>query len=77
VGGPAGAPEFARGGIFEPMPDDPNPRNPSPPPSKPAAPSPAKSEDLCEVCGSDQVSWRNCKLLCANCKSIVKSCADL
>jgi hypothetical protein len=56
------------------MPDDPNPPNPSPPASDPAATSPA---DRCEVCGSDQVFWRNCKLLCANCKSIVKSCADL
>jgi len=57
------------------MPDDPNPRNPSPSASRLVAPPPA--EDRCEVCGSDQVSWRNCKLLCANCKSIVKSCADL
>jgi hypothetical protein len=33
--------------------------------------------DRCDICGSDRVSWRNCKLICTNCRSIVKSCADL
>ena len=34
-------------------------------------------EDACDVCGSTDVWWRNCKLLCRRCGSIVKSCADL
>jgi len=33
--------------------------------------------ETCDVCGSLRVSWRNCKLICADCRSIVKSCADL
>jgi len=33
--------------------------------------------DRCEVCDSDRLYWRNCKLVCGNCRSIVKSCADL
>jgi hypothetical protein len=58
------------------MPNDPDPS------TNPATPeTPASSEpddvDRCDVCGSDRLSWRNCKLLCANCRSIVKSCADL
>jgi hypothetical protein len=55
------------------------PDNPVTP--KPASPrDPGAGEpgnDLCEVCGSNRLSWRNCKLICANCRSIVKSCADL
>ena len=34
-------------------------------------------EDACDICGSTDVWWRNCKLLCKRCGSIVKSCADL
>jgi hypothetical protein len=33
--------------------------------------------EVCDVCGSTDLWWRNCKLLCRRCKSIVKSCADL
>ena len=33
--------------------------------------------ETCDVCGSTDVWWRNCKLLCRRCGSIVKSCADL
>jgi hypothetical protein len=33
--------------------------------------------DVCDVCGSTDVWWRNYKLLCRNCGAIVKSCADL
>jgi len=39
-------------------------------------PQPAE-EETCDVCGSTDVWWRNCKLLCRNCGAIVKSCADL
>lgn len=34
-------------------------------------------EEVCDACGSTDVWWRNCKLLCRNCGAIVKSCADL
>jgi hypothetical protein len=33
--------------------------------------------EVCDVCGSTDLWWRNCKLLCRRCQSIVKSCADL
>ena len=31
----------------------------------------------CDHCGSDNVQWVKCKLICRNCRQIVKSCADL
>jgi uncharacterized membrane protein len=34
-------------------------------------------EDSCDLCGSADLWWRNCKLLCRSCQAIVKSCADL
>jgi len=33
--------------------------------------------EQCDWCGSTDLWWRNCKLLCRRCQSIVKSCADL
>ena len=50
------------------------PAGEEPPPEAAAPPS---EPDRCEVCGSERLSWRSCKLICANCRSIVKSCADL
>jgi hypothetical protein len=35
------------------------------------------TEDVCDLCGSADLWWRNCKLLCKRCRAIVKSCADL
>ncbi len=35
------------------------------------------ANEICDICGSDQVSWRKCKLICLNCGTILKSCADL
>jgi hypothetical protein len=47
-------------------------------PDAPRTPEPPrKVEEECDVCGSTDVWWRNCKLLCRNCGAIVKSCADL
>jgi len=43
--------------------------------SKVSPPQPAV--ELCDVCGSDQVVWRSCKLICSTCRTILKSCADL
>jgi hypothetical protein len=39
-------------------------------PQEPAAES-------CEICGSTRLEWLRCKLICANCRTILKSCADL
>ena len=33
--------------------------------------------EMCDMCGSTDTWWRNCKLLCRACGGIVKSCADL
>jgi hypothetical protein len=35
------------------------------------------TEDVCDLCGSADLWWRTCKLLCKRCRAIVKSCADL
>jgi hypothetical protein len=31
----------------------------------------------CDYCGSAKLEWRKCKLICADCRQINKSCADL
>jgi hypothetical protein len=33
--------------------------------------------ETCDYCGAEALSWRKCKLICANCSQINKSCADL
>jgi hypothetical protein len=33
--------------------------------------------EVCDHCGSPQLQWRKCKLICTNCHQINKSCADL
>lgn len=35
------------------------------------------SAEGCDFCGSARVEWRKCKLVCADCRNINKSCADL
>ena len=46
--------------------------------STPAPITPAdEPAEQCDWCGSTDLWWRNCKLLCRNCSAIVKSCADL
>jgi hypothetical protein len=34
-------------------------------------------DESCDVCGSARTEWRKCKLVCLDCRQIVKSCADL
>jgi hypothetical protein len=58
--------------IFPPMPDAVPPRDPAPDPS----PAPAPRE-TCDVCGCDELYELRCKVVCRNCRSIVRSCADL
>jgi hypothetical protein len=51
---------------------------PTPDESPPSADVPPEtSEESCDLCGSTDLWWRNCKLLCRSCQGIVKSCADL
>ena len=33
--------------------------------------------ESCDYCGSAQLEWRKCKLICTDCRQINKSCADL
>jgi hypothetical protein len=36
-----------------------------------------ESCESCDYCGSARLEWRKCKLVCADCRQINKSCADL
>jgi hypothetical protein len=56
-----------------PLPDVVPPRRGSDAP----APQPSPAVESCDWCGSTDLWWRNCKLLCRSCNAIVKSCADL
>lgn len=53
------------------------------PAPEPAAPPVALPEaaapdgEACELCGSPRTEWRKCKLVCLNCRQILRSCADL
>ena len=40
-------------------------------------PDGALAVECCDYCGSARLEWRKCKLICADCKQINKSCADL
>lgn len=46
-------------------------------PAMPVPPSPEGLDESCDVCGSGRTEWRKCKLVCLDCRQIVKSCADL
>jgi hypothetical protein len=39
--------------------------------------APSPDAETCDWCGSTDVWWHHCKLLCRGCNAIVKSCADL
>src|SRR6476469_1665776 len=54
----------------------PPPRTDRPTSSQDDQPSKPQPES-CDVCGSQRLIWRNCKLICTNCRTILKSCADL
>ena len=41
------------------------------------APACNLSRESCDYCGSLRLEWRKCKLVCADCRQINKSCADL
>lgn len=48
-------------------------------PARLSDPEPRTDTDAerCEVCGVPALVWRKCKLICENCGSVNKSCADL
>lgn len=52
-------------------------REPEPGPPPAPAPAPEGLDESCDVCGSARTEWRKCKLVCLDCRQIVKSCADL
>jgi len=33
--------------------------------------------ETCDYCGSTDLHWVKCKLICRNCRQINKSCSDL
>lgn len=33
--------------------------------------------EVCDICGSTEVQTIKCKVICQNCGTILKSCADL
>jgi hypothetical protein len=35
------------------------------------------AEETCDVCGSTNIKEIKCKLVCQNCGTILRSCADL
>ncbi|MFI5230684.1 MAG: hypothetical protein ACHQWU_16550 [Gemmatimonadales bacterium] len=37
----------------------------------------AAAIESCDYCRSPRLEWRKCKLVCADCRQINKSCADL
>ena len=39
--------------------------------------APATTAETCDYCGSTELAWRKCKLICQSCRQINKSCADL
>jgi hypothetical protein len=50
--------------------------------NQPAQPAPrlqerAAEREPCDQCGFTSLHWVKCKLICANCGQINKSCADL
>ncbi|HEX6059506.1 MAG TPA: hypothetical protein VFZ11_10870 [Gemmatimonadaceae bacterium] len=45
--------------------------------STPAASPPPSTRPACDVCGCDALYELKCKVVCRNCRSIVRSCADL
>jgi hypothetical protein len=55
----------------------PHDREPLPDIPVTSAPSQFGDTTECEICGAATLTWRNCKLICLSCRSIVKSCADL
>lgn len=52
------------------------PAEPAPDPAPPL-PADGTAGEECDLCGSLRTEWRKCKLVCLNCRQILKSCADL
>jgi hypothetical protein len=39
--------------------------------------SDSEPEEICDVCGSNDLRQIKCKVICGNCGTILKTCADL
>ncbi len=50
--------------------DDEKPVGPHPPPQAPEPQS-------CDICGSTELVWLRCKLICNQCHTILMTCGDL
>lgn len=48
-----------------------------PSPALVTTPGAGAGSESCDVCGVPALVWRKCKLICENCGSVNKSCADL
>jgi len=59
------------------MPDDFKPDTPAAERDNEKSRERADDPQRCDYCGSSALVWRNCKLICENCKGIVLSCGDL
>ena len=65
-------------GICWGVPNDESAPSDRPGPNGAARPTGVQPDgESCEICGSQRLTWRSCKLICSNCRSILKSCADL
>jgi hypothetical protein len=47
-----------------------------PPEHHPDTLPPRVPRETCDVCGCDELYELKCKVVCRNCRSIVRSCAD-
>jgi hypothetical protein len=41
------------------------------------APSPEQPVETCEICGSTELEEIRCKVICRNCRTILRTCSDL
>jgi hypothetical protein len=58
-------------------PDEPAPSSESNPPNDERREAPAPDAATCDVCGSTELIWQRCKLICAQCHTILMTCGDL
>jgi len=45
--------------------------------AEPRADAPPTDVVFCDVCGSADLTWLRCKLICSHCHAILMTCGDL